>query len=145
MIAAAHGLRPDQYRAMSERDFELYCQGYAKRIYQARELLAEVQANLINIHIPRGKGKVKPEDIFRRPKDEFELRLEEEQYAQQLIEMELEIEVQRQDDETDAEFIARHNAAREAKEREMDLEAREAQWWSSPLGKAMEKILGGDE
>ena len=50
------------------REFELYCQGYDDQIKRASQLLAWTQANLINIHVPKGKSKVKPEQLLPKPK-----------------------------------------------------------------------------
>ena len=127
---------------MNDREFELYCAGYQKRIYMVREILSEMQANLINIHIPKGKGKVKPDDIFKRPMDSVEQQIEEEQYLKQLEEMELEVDLKKEDGETDAEYLKRYAKEREKRERERDRADQERWWWSSPLGQTISKLLG---
>jgi hypothetical protein len=49
---------------MTLREFELYVEGYSDNWDRIRELMAWVQTNLINIHVPRGKRKVRTSDLL---------------------------------------------------------------------------------
>jgi hypothetical protein len=49
---------------MTMREFEVWLEGYRSRQDSAIELLAWVQANLINIHIPKGKPRVTPKKLL---------------------------------------------------------------------------------
>ena len=51
---------------MTYRELELYIEGQEEARGWIRELMAWVQANLMNIHIPRGKPKVKPAQLLPR-------------------------------------------------------------------------------
>jgi hypothetical protein len=65
-IAASTDLRPDQFWEMTERELELWMEGQTLKWERIEDVLSWLQANLINIHIPRGKPKLTVEKI--RPK-----------------------------------------------------------------------------
>lgn len=60
------GLRPDEVYEMTMREFEVYSEGYAIRWDRALEVLAWVQANLINVHIPKGKPRITVDGLLPR-------------------------------------------------------------------------------
>jgi len=71
-VAASVGLRPGEFYDLTWREFELYCEGYQEQIDRQIDLLAWTQANLINVHIPKGKSRVKAEQLRpkrKRPQD----------------------------------------------------------------------------
>jgi hypothetical protein len=49
---------------MSEREFELWALGFADRQQGTLEMLAWMQANLMNVHIPRGRSRIRPEHLL---------------------------------------------------------------------------------
>lgn len=48
---------------MTEREFQLWVEGQHKRDDWILDVLAWMQVNLINIHVPRGKGRVTKQRI----------------------------------------------------------------------------------
>jgi hypothetical protein len=61
--AATVGLTPQEFYAMTFREFELYAEGHSETWARIWETLAWVQANLINVHVGKGKG-VKPQQLL---------------------------------------------------------------------------------
>lgn len=53
---------------MTSREFELWLEGYRDRLDRWVELLAWTQANLMNIHIPRGKPRMTVEKLLPKGK-----------------------------------------------------------------------------
>lgn len=51
---------------MTVREVEVYIEGQRDRDDWLLEVLAWVQANLINVHVPRGKARVKPDSLLPR-------------------------------------------------------------------------------
>lgn len=49
---------------MTMREVEIWLEGYRARQDSSVELLAWVQANLINVHIPKGKPRVTPKKLL---------------------------------------------------------------------------------
>lgn len=58
---------------MDEHEALLVIRGYQSRMNDFQEALSRFVAPLMNIHIPKGKKKVKPRDLFQRPKGPGEL------------------------------------------------------------------------
>lgn len=51
---------------MTYRELELFIEGQEENRKFIRSTLAWVQANLMNIHVPRGKPRIKPEQLLPR-------------------------------------------------------------------------------
>jgi len=62
ILAAQVGLTPDQFYDLSYREFECVLEGYQRQVDLWMDLAAWAQANLINVHITKGK-KVKAADL----------------------------------------------------------------------------------
>lgn len=60
------GLHPDEVYGMTLREFEVYSEGYAARWDRVVEVLAWMQANLINVHVPKGKPRVTVDALLPR-------------------------------------------------------------------------------
>lgn len=57
-LAAATGLKPAEYFDLTEREFEVWLEGCAEAQDKDMQKWAWVQANLINVQIPRGKPRL---------------------------------------------------------------------------------------
>lgn len=134
--AAAYGLKPWEVYDMTYRELELYMEGQEDYRFWVRELFAWTQANLMNIHIPRGKPRVKIQDLLPKRKK----RVEE--------------DVNKLSDQFEAEMAPllgagasrkerMQQAARRAREKQ---EAKEsAEFWSSNEGSRIRQLLGEEE
>lgn len=65
-MAATVGLTADQVYGMTVREVEVYIEGRREHDDWMLEVLAWLQANLINVHVPRGKARVKAEALLPR-------------------------------------------------------------------------------
>lgn len=131
--AFALGLSPDQVFSMTFRELELCAEGFALRRRWDHETLAWVQANLINIHVPRGKARVRAEDLAPRR-------------AEEIDDGSVEGSVEEMTRAVDGRVISpkeRHerNVRRIVERR--DREDRDA-FWGSLEGKRAEDVLAGD-
>jgi hypothetical protein len=68
---------------MTYRELELFIEGQEENRKFIRSTLAWVQANLMNIHVPRGKPRIKPEQLLPRS-DKNKKSASDEQIARQL-------------------------------------------------------------
>jgi hypothetical protein len=57
---------------MDEEEALLVMQGYRARADDLKEILSRFIPPVVNVHIPRGKKKLKPTDLFQRPKKQDE-------------------------------------------------------------------------
>lgn len=141
------GLTPDQFYEMTFREFELYLEGYQDRVDQVLEILSWVQANLINIHIPRGKPRVTPEKI--KPRSIARRQREREQSAGREVEEET-IDTSQLDSAlnkaTDPKERARLARQRAKQKREMAEQMKDADsFWNSSEGKRAKAILEDED
>lgn len=60
-------LSPEQLWASTPRELAARLRGYEWREERLRRTLAWMQANLLNVHLPRRK-RIKPDDLLKRPK-----------------------------------------------------------------------------
>lgn len=74
---------------MTERELELWFEGQADFWDRVVDLMAWAQANLINIHVPRGKGKMSIEKL--RPKRATKPRQKTEEERQEEMEIAAEV------------------------------------------------------
>lgn len=125
MRAAATGLTPLDVYAMTSRELEIWFEGWSERRRQEMELLAWVQANLINIHIPKGKAGVKMHQLL--PK-----------WAKRLAKGEASDEVD------DVPGEGGDPVAAMAKAKDRVRQKRDEGWWQSGPGVALRRALGED-
>ena len=71
-LAASTGLKPWEFMRMTPREFELWCEGRQIDFERDLEKSAWEQANLINVHIPRGKPRLRKEKIFKPSRKPWE-------------------------------------------------------------------------
>lgn len=134
--AAAYGLKPHEVYDMTYRELELYMEGQEDYRFWVREILAWTQANLMNIHIPRGKPRVKIQDLLPRRKKRHEEDI-------QKIEEQLELEMQpimgvgTSTKDRMKQVAQRARIKKEAKEA--------AEFWSSNEGARIKMLLGEEE
>lgn len=64
--AAQFGLKPSEVYEMTYRELELFVEGQTEARTWFLETMAWVQANLINVHVPRGKPRVTAEQLLPR-------------------------------------------------------------------------------
>lgn len=132
MIAAVTGLTPDQFYSMTFREFECWLEGYERRQEGVMDIAAWVQANLINIHVPRGKQKVKPEDLKKKKPRKMRVGAPAEKSDAE-IEVALEIE-QAETPKERTKLIARRIRAREEHQEAL-------RYFASPDGRRLMETL----
>lgn len=65
-VAAFSGLKPAEYFDLSDREFEVWLEGRADFMDRVMEIGAWMQANLMNVHIPRGKPRATVDKLLPR-------------------------------------------------------------------------------
>lgn len=134
--AAAYGLKPWEVYDMTYRELELYMEGQEDYRFWVREILAWTQANLMNIHIPRGKPRVKLQDLLprRRRKAEEDVKKIDEQIEQEIAPL---LGAGASMKEKMRQAVQRTRARQQAKEA--------AEFWSSSEGARIKLLLGEEE
>jgi hypothetical protein len=130
-VAASVGLTPDQVYGMTFREIELYAQGQRDRDDWLLEVLAWVQANLINIHIPRGKPRVRPDTLL--PRSTRRRRADTDDTA-----------IERVEEGTGSDPKARMEALKRRVRARVEREDQE-RFWSGAEGRRMLSLLGEPE
>lgn len=115
---------------MTMREFELWLEGYRSRQDSAIELLAWVQANLINIHIPRGKPRVTPKKLLPKNHGKRKMGADDELSTEEMDEIMIATAA------TTKERMAVTKARLKAKQ---ELEEARA-FWSSPEGQRIREL-----
>lgn len=131
--AASIGLRPHEVADMTWRELECFTDGYADLWHRFREALAWAQTNLINVHIPRSKPRVRIEQLL--PKRKRPVRSEDEDVQPDVVPVD------------DGVVLSPVDAlAAEKKRRQLAASAKEdASFWSSAEGKELSARLEDQE
>lgn len=132
-MAATAGLTPSQFYELTPREFELYLQGYGDRIDMAMDALAWVCANLMNVHIAKGK-RIKASDLRPKKPDASQEAVDD---------REIEAALSRDvipDDPKEAARQALRRAAAAQRAREEAAESRV--FWDSSEGRRIKGLLG---
>lgn len=69
----------ESYRTMTRREFDAAVEGHRRRTKEQMQMLAWATANMINVHLPRGK-KVSPAELLGEKRRKFRSRAEAQEH-----------------------------------------------------------------
>lgn len=123
------------------REFELYLEGYQDRIDSVLDILSWLQANLINIHIPRGKPRVTAEKI--RPRNRRKRREQSDEQIDAEIENLSRMFSSGPESQKDEARAARERARNRVLRKQEEEDSK--RFWGSNQGNRIKKLLEVDE
>lgn len=120
---------------MTLREVEVWLEGYRARQDSSVELLAWVQANLINVHIPKGKPRVTPKKLLPKGHGKRKMGADDELSQDELDEIMLATAA------SPRERMAATKAKLRAKQELAEIDA----FWSSPEGRRIREMMREEE
>jgi hypothetical protein len=129
--AASTDLRPDELWSMTEREIELWFEGQSEKWERTQDILAWVQANLINVHVPRGKPKLTVEKVRGKR-------------STHVVDTRTDDEIKDQIDEMAESYMRDPEARERARDRRLARRAQreeEARFWQTPEGDRLAEQL----